>query len=353
MSSLKTKTAIFLKTKHIGDSIILTSAISALPNEYKYIDVVCLSESNDIFEMNPRVRNIFVIPRDLHGLKKAKNYMVILRKIISYKYDLLIQFSGDWRGAFLSRLLNVELSVAGKTVRRGYIWHKSFDVIANLPDSKRHRVEQDLDLLRKAGLFNKAEAPPYKIIAPKFNIRKISKWLLENKAPKQKKTIVIHAASRWTFKEIPISTWVELIQSLKINNFNVILSGSNGDLKFNNFIYQACKLKPILTKDFSLFDTSALYKLSDLVVTIDSMSAHLASALQVPVVAIFGPTNEKNWAPWKVKYKVIALSETDNPSLSCRPCGQDGCGGSKVSHCLTLVSSKMILNESLKILRIY
>jgi ADP-heptose:LPS heptosyltransferase len=64
------KTALFLKTKNIGDSIILTSSIAALPKVFKYVDVVCLPESESIFKMNPRVREIFVIPRHLKGIKK-------------------------------------------------------------------------------------------------------------------------------------------------------------------------------------------------------------------------------------------------------------------------------------------
>ena len=63
----KNKTALFFKTKNIGDSIILTSAIVALPEEYEFVDVVCLPESKEIFQMCPRVRNIFIIPRKYIG----------------------------------------------------------------------------------------------------------------------------------------------------------------------------------------------------------------------------------------------------------------------------------------------
>jgi hypothetical protein len=38
------KTALFSKTKYVGDSIILTAAINALPIEYKYVDIICLPD---------------------------------------------------------------------------------------------------------------------------------------------------------------------------------------------------------------------------------------------------------------------------------------------------------------------
>ena len=124
-----------------------------------------------------------------------------------------------------------------------------------------------------------------------------------------------------------------------------VLSGSNMDLITNQAISDMCQSKPILTNNFSIEDTTALYEMSDLVVTIDSMSTHLASAMKTPVVSIFGPTNDLNWRPWKVKYQVIALSKADDPTFACRPCGMDGCEGTKISQCLVQMSPQMILKS--------
>lgn len=337
------KSALFLKTKNIGDSIILTSSIAALPKTFKYVDVVCLPESERIFKMNPRVRDVFVIPRHLKGLQKLSAYYNLFRKLISNHYDFLAQFSVDWRGALLARLLNVDLSVAREASRRGSFWHQSFDVIAPFQDN-RPVAQQDVDLLRVAHLYKKKEAPPYQLEVPHKNQLRIKQWLKAQNISKNK-LIVIHASSRWKFKEIPIETWATIIDTLKSKNMYVVLSGSKDDLKTNEAIRDLCKLKPVLTNNFSLEDTAALYKIADLIVTIDSMSTHLASAMKTPVVSIFGPTNDLNWRPWKVKYEVVALSIADDPTFSCRPCGMDGCEGTKISQCLVQMSPQMILKS--------
>jgi heptosyltransferase-3 len=57
---------------------------------------------------------------------------------------------------------------------------------------------------------------------------------------------------------------------------------------------------------------------------------HIAAAMQTPVVALFGPSGELEWGPWAVPHRIIASSK--HP---CRPCGIDGCGGGKISECLT------------------
>ena len=83
----QTKQALFLKTKNIGDSIILTASISALPKDYRYVDIICFPESAPIFEMNKRVRNIFIIPRDKKGIKKIAAYISLFKKIFGTNND--------------------------------------------------------------------------------------------------------------------------------------------------------------------------------------------------------------------------------------------------------------------------
>ena len=340
----------FLKTKNIGDSIILTSAISALPKDYQYIDIVCLPESEPIFKMHPRVRHVFVIPRHLKSFSKVMAYIKFYREITSYSYDLLAHFSNDWRGALLQRIFPAKLSVARKTHRRGQFWHQSFDILTESLDDVRPIAEQDVDLLRAVGLYGNVKAPSYLVKASINQKLKIKNWLSKHSVVSNKKLVVIHAPSRWKFKELPIATWVNVIDKLKEKKFEVVLCGSKDDLLTNQAIYTLCKMKPIITNNFSLEDTVALYSLAHLVLTIDSMSTHLASATQTPVISIFGPSNEKNWGPWGGKHRVIALTSQDAPTFACRPCGQDGCEGSKISQCLVQMNPSMIIHEAFKML---
>lgn len=347
----QTKQALFLKTKNIGDAIILTASIAALPLSYRFVDVVCLPHSEAIFKMNRRVRHIFVIPRDKKGLNKIFAYLNLFRQLFKERYDLLAHFSVDWRGAILARLLHVETSVSRQTDRRGSFWHQSFNFLAPKLDIERPMAEQDVDLLRSANLYKKSSAPAYDLNISDSQKSNVNAWLKKYDIHPKNKLVVIHASSRWKFKEIPVTSWAKIIDELKSKKIDVAISGSPDDLKTNTLIFDLCQSKPVLTKDFSLIDTAALYQRANLVLTIDSMSTHLASAVKTPVVSIFGPTNEKNWGPWKGKYKVIGLSAKDAEMFACRPCGQDGCEGTKVSQCLVQLDPKMVLNQALLMLK--
>jgi heptosyltransferase-3 len=278
-------------------------------------------------------------------------YFSFYKNILSNSYDLLAHFSNDWRGVLIQRLSPAKLSVGRKTHRRGQFWHESFDVLTESLDDVRPIVEQDVDLLRAANLFTPKKAPPYLVKPSLKQVSKIKTWLSHHAISSKKKLVVIHAPSRWKFKELPIATWVKVIDALKEKNFEVVLCGSKDDFLTNQKIYVSCMRKPIITENFSLTDTAALFSLAHLVLTIDSMSTHLASATKTPVISIFGPSNEKNWGPWGGKHRVIALTSQDAPVFECRPCGRDGCEGSKISQCLIQMEPDRIINEALKMLR--
>jgi heptosyltransferase-3 len=348
----KNKTALFFKTKNIGDSIILTSAIAALPEEYEFIDVLCLPESKEIFLMCPRVRNVFIVPRHLMGFNKWIFYFNEIKKILSHQYDFVAHFSTDWRGAFFTRFLNPPLSVGIKNNRRNQFWHRSFTVLANVANKNRLAVEQDVDLLRRAGLYQKAEAPPYRIVPPMTSKYVLNIWLKLNLEKNNKsKIILIYASSRWKFKELKAIQWQGIIDSLSLKNNIIILSGSRFDINYLENIVNLCNIKPLIKTTPTLYDAASLIELSDLVISIDSMAVHMASALKKPVLPIFGPTDDKTWAPWKVKYKILALNETDSPSFGCRPCRLDGCGGSKVSQCLHAMPRDYVVKNTLAFLK--
>ena len=85
-----------------------------------------------------------------------------------------------------------------------------------------------------------------------------------------------------------------------------------------------------LTGQLSVRELAAVTGEARIFVGVDSAPMHIAAAMQTPVIALFGPSGEFEWGPWCVSHRII--TSTSHP---CRPCGIDGCGGGKISECLT------------------
>jgi len=72
--------------------------------------------------------------------------------------------------------------------------------------------------------------------------------------------------------------------------------------------------KIFLVKDLPIKKVAALIKRCQLFVSNDSGLMHLAAAMRVPVVAIYGPTDPKLTYPWNVEHEIV------RKELPCSPC---------------------------------
>jgi heptosyltransferase-3 len=102
------------------------------------------------------------------------------------------------------------------------------------------------------------------------------------------------------------------------------------EIAFVDEIVARTRTKPlVLAGKLQIKELGALTERARLFVGVDSMPMHLAAAMGTPAVALFGPSGEQEWRPWRVAHRVVTTSHP------CRPCGNDGCGGGKISECLT------------------
>ncbi len=323
------KRALFIKFKHLGDSVIATAAIDAMPQGWE-IDVVCFSASQQIFEMHPRVARVETTSKGKRGVARFLSDLSLVSRLKARRYDFVAQFSDDWRGAILSRLISADMSVARRNSRRGRLWHSSFKKIARVPSrNPRHMAELDVDLVRIAGLYSGSFAPPLRIVPDADAVLAAARASAQaNLIADDRPLVLIQPATRWSFKGLPIATWTEAIDEITAAGQQVALLGGPDDRDLlDRIAADAGSRIPILIADIKT--TAALMLRSSVVVSVDSLAMHLAAAVGRPTVAVFGPTDEGYWKPWGVPHRLVVNNE-----YSCRPCNLDGCAGSKVSHCL-------------------
>ena len=86
----------------------------------------------------------------------------------------------------------------------------------------------------------------------------------------------------------------------------------------------------------TLKELAAVSKRCKLFIGVDTAAMHIAAAVNIPVIALFGPSGEHNWGPWGERHVVVTSD------LSCRPCGEDGCNGSKFSKCLDIIKPEKV-----------
>ena len=146
--------------------------------------------------------------------------------------------------------------------------------------------------------------------------------------------IQVHPASRWLFKTWTDAKNAAFLRALAADGHRVVVTGAP-DAKereiVGRIVSEAAVPVTDLSGKLSLREMAALSARARLFFGVDSAPMHIAAAIGTPVVALFGPSGEHEWGPWRVPHRVVTSTHP------CRPCGNDGCGGGKVSECITLL----------------
>jgi heptosyltransferase-3 len=81
---------------------------------------------------------------------------------------------------------------------------------------------------------------------------------------------------------------------------------------------------------------AAVFKVCKLFIGVDSAGVHIAAAVGIPTVSIFGPSSASDWAPRGKHHYVV------NKALPCVPCTDKGCQDSEFSRCLEELTLKEV-----------
>lgn len=335
------KRILVIKMRHHGD-VLLTSPLlhtlkKALPNAQ--LDMYIYKDTLPMLEGNSHITDFHLYDRGWKSLsffQRLRKEIALLRKIRRSRYDLVINLTEGDRGAIAARISKAVLRVGyehpKKAKNRSYTHH------VKVCQTPRHTVEQHLDVARCLGIFSLEKELEFSL--PEASIEKMNALL---KAEGIEQFVVIHPVSRWLFKCPPPYKIAQWIQQLDAIGKKVVIT-AGPDKKEMQMVEQILSLVPNvkaynLAGKITLKELGALIKLSDCLLCVDSVPLHMASALKTPVAVVFGPSVEKIWGPWMHPQSRVITYE-----IACRPCGMDGCGGSKRSECLAMIESNAVLN---------
>jgi heptosyltransferase-3 len=330
--------ALVVKLRHHGDVLLATPVLGVLEARAPRmeIDALVYDDTAPMLEGHPSIARLHLVGRNWRNEPLASRMALeqrLFAALRARRYDLLVHLSEHPRGAWLARLLGARYRVAPAVPGRGALWRSSFTHLFATPrNGRRHQVELNLDALRRIGV-QPEEDERRVVFVPGAAAAQSVASLLAAQGLREHGFVQVHPASRWQFKCWPAGKCAELVDRLAAAGHRVVLTAAPDprETALVKRIVEVSKAKPVdLSGKLSVKQLGALSAQARLFVGVDSMPMHLAAAMGAPTVALFGPSGELEWGPWGAAHRVVASARH-----SCRPCGLDGCGGGKVSECLT------------------
>ena len=327
--------ALVVKLRHHGDVLLSSPVFQVLKNRAAHMEVDALvySDTHEMLEGHPAVSRMHLIDRGWKrsGLvNQARRESALLSTLAARRYQLIVHLTDHWRGAWLAQALRPRWSVA--PARESRLWRWSFSHRYPLPrGTPRHTVELNLDALRRLGVYPDEEEKRLVMVPGLEATQRVDRMLAQHGLAAGG-FIHVHPTSRWLFKAWPENANAELIRRLARDGHRIVLT-SAPDTREKAIVQRILANTGGAVTDLSgqltLRELGALAARARLFFGVDSAPMHIAAAMGTPVVALFGPSDERVWGPWKVAHRVVTTSHP------CRPCNNDGCGGGKVSECLT------------------
>jgi heptosyltransferase-3 len=341
-----------IKLRHHGDVLLTSPVFTVLKNHAPHleIDALVYSDTQDMLTLHPAISQVHCIDRkwkNLGLLAQAKAEGALLSRLRSRCYDLVIHLTEHPRGAWLKRLLGARYGAARSPDRKNPLWKSSFTHLYPwVGGNRRHTVELHLDALRRLGIQPAMNERRLVLVPGKEAEDSVSR-LLAAHGLDTNGFLHIHPASRWLFKCWDETRATELIAALQEQGHHVVLTAAPDATEramLERIVAPLARQPLNLAGELNLKQLAALTQRAACFIGVDSAPMHIAAAMQTPVVALFGPSGESEWGPWMVPSQIITSTHT------CRPCGNDGCGGGKVSECLTTLSTEYVLQAVQRLL---
>jgi ADP-heptose:LPS heptosyltransferase len=326
---------IVMMDRHLGNLVVSLSSIVALQKYFREKNVYVAVDSayREAVESIDGFNRIFYFPRrEIYGsnvLRRTVLYLRFINKIRSISPDAVIDLQGGSASASVSFLSGAAYRLSKSSARRSYVYTTKID----LPVGK-HKVHSYTEIAIALGA--NIDDPYYRLYASERRRSSLVPVLRKHGISSEKPIISIHAGAGNIHKQWTTEGFAEVADWLSAQGFQVIFVGAGRDLDKIDATMSLINRKAYnLGGSLSIGELMALFEMSSLFLGNDSGPMHLAAAMQTPIIALFGPVDERRWRPLSPNSVVLRGQE---PCDDCRIKRKD-CDN---FPCITLLPPKKV-----------
>ncbi len=319
---------LIIQTAWLGDNILTLPLVSNAA-QIGEVHILTIPRWADVYKNNPDVASI--ITYDKHGSErgflKIRQKAALLRKM---NFDIALLAQRWWRSAALAKMAKIPIRIGFDTAPAKFLYTHTVRY-----DKDLNEAERLLNLLRPLHFEPKITIP--KLYPSNADIDRAQEILMKE-GWSGERIIVLAPESAWRTKRYP--HFIEVAKMIVDEGFQVLFIGADKKTE--------AQIKKGLQSDYNMFFmfgenllvAASAIGISDVMISNDSGAGHIASAVKVPVLSIFGPTvPEQGFAPLGEKNRIVQVE-----NLSCRPCSAHGTEKCSLGHhkCMTEIEPEKV-----------
>ncbi|MDD5069954.1 MAG: glycosyltransferase family 9 protein [Candidatus Omnitrophica bacterium] len=273
---------------NLGDAIMSLTVLDAIKTRYfdATITAIVSPRTKQFLIANSFIDEVILFRKEWSSLQKMR-FVLSLRG----KYDLIV----DLKNTFIPALISA---------KRRTPFIRNFKKI-------RHSKDRYLSLLKGIAEIKKP-------LEGKFNLDENARADWDNRF--KEKHVFLACSSLSHLKQYPYDKLKELVDELSKRSEKVVVLGQDSDRDFYKGILSKPAVIDLVGKTSMVEVWYLLKNFCKGIVCVDSGILHLASYLDLPVVALFGPTDDARYGPWSARAVVLK-----NDGVACAPCSLAQC----------------------------
>lgn len=276
-----------VKLSAMGDVIHAMVALQFIKKHNPNIEIDWFVEKAfaGVLENNPHIDNIFSL--NLKSIKKDKKQLInqikIIKEYSKKRYDLIIDAQGLVKSAIVSRLLGKNVAGFSKSSIREKVASYLYKIKVNSAYDK-NVITRNMDLFSNALHFKYSKQELLK--KEPFLFFQNENSLIYDYISKEKRNILFIIGASWPSKMYSKEKFAKIIYSLDENC--LIAWGSEEEKSLAEEIAKESNAKVLPKLDLN--SLKAVVSKSDLVIGNDTGPTHMAWAMNVASITIFGCT---------------------------------------------------------------
>lgn len=319
-----------VRLRSIGDTVLATPALRALRRFLPDVQIDLLLEDwvAPLMDGFSAIDEVITVPRN--GTGARARLAVQLR---SRRYDVAYNLHGGTTAGLLMRGSGAKHRVGFAEYRYSSLYNHLAPATGELwPEKDLHSADQQLALFGWTGV-PVTDRPRSELGRSPAAEAAIAAKLEMSGLDLTRPLGLVHPAAAFDTKRWAAEKFAAICDHLRDRGITPVVVASAAEADLLGQVSAKCREKPVGWADLSLPQITALARRSRIFVGNDSGIAHIAAAVKLPTVVIFGSSNIAHWRPW-----TSVASAVVDVGMPCAPCPGYTCGEFATPQCIERIT---------------
>jgi heptosyltransferase-1 len=332
-SALKSARILLIKPSSLGDIVHAFPVVSAIKTQWpgSHITWVVKRQWTDLVERAEGIDRVWPVETTVRSWIREG---LALR---AQRFDLAIDLQGLFRSGVLARFSGAPMRIGFANAREGSPWFYTQRVPVLSPDI--HAVDRYLSVAAALGA-SLPDKPRFEFRLPEKDMAAVWDLCRRRGFSVDRPWVAMNIGARWPTKRWPLESFAAVVDQLHETHGGPVVMIGGADERTHTNKLRTLTDRPFidLSGDIPLGYLPALLSKATAMITNDSGPMHIAAALGIPVVAIFGPTSAARTGPYGDGHQVLTSR------IPCSPCFSRVCRHDPELECLHLIKPTQVVD---------